>query len=101
MLINDARSMLINDARSMLINDPGFWRQRAEEARRLAARMSDETVKQTMLMVADVCDRFAIGAAMCSIYELALSSRRTKNGALFDAELRQSQRRVIDERERS
>jgi hypothetical protein len=35
--------------------------------------MPDETVKQTMLMVADVCDRFAIGAAMCSIYELALS----------------------------
>ena len=63
-------------------------------------------------MVADVCDRFAIGAAMCSIYELALSSRRTKNGALFDAELLaevhvdligagRSQRRVIDERERS
>jgi len=104
--------MLINDARSMLINDPGFWRQRAEEARRLAARMTDEMAKQTILMVADVCDRFAIGAAMCSIYELALSSRRTKNGASLDAErlaevhvdligARQSQRRVIDERERS
>jgi len=26
-----------------------------------------------MLMVAEVCDRFAIGAAMCSIYELAIS----------------------------
>ena len=38
--------MLINDARSMLINDPGFWRQRAEEARRLAARMTDEMAKQ-------------------------------------------------------
>jgi len=24
-------------------------------------------------MVAEVCDRFAIGAAMCSVYELALS----------------------------
>jgi hypothetical protein len=55
----------------MLINDPRFWRQRAEEARRLAARMSDELAKQTMLMVAEVCDRFAIGAAMCS--ELAVS----------------------------
>src|SRR6516162_11127407 len=40
------RSMPINDARSMLINDPGFWRQRAEEARRLAARMTDEMAKQ-------------------------------------------------------
>jgi hypothetical protein len=34
--------------------------------------MSDETAKQTMLMVAEVCDRFVIGAAMCSIYELAV-----------------------------
>ena len=63
-------------ARSMPIapdvNDPEYWDQRAKEARRLAERMSDEA-KQTMLMVADVCDRFAIGAAMCSVYELALS----------------------------
>jgi hypothetical protein len=66
----------------MLINDPGFWRQRAEEARRLAERTIDSTAKQTMLMVAEVCDRFAIGAAMCSIYELAVS-------------------RVIDETERN
>ena len=65
--------MLVNDARSMLINDPRFWRQRAEESRRLAARMSDEMAKQTMLMVAEMCDRFAAGAAMCSIYELAIS----------------------------
>ena len=35
--------------------------------------MSDETAKQTMLMVAEVCDRFAIGAAICSIYELGVS----------------------------
>ena len=35
--------------------------------------MSDEMARQTMLMVAEVCDRFAIGAAMCSIYELAIS----------------------------
>jgi hypothetical protein len=55
------------------VNNPQHWRQRAEEARRLAERMSDETAKQTMLMVAEVCDRFVIGAAMCSIYELAIS----------------------------
>ena len=54
------------------VNDPEYWDQRAKEARRLAERMSDETAKQTMLMVAEVCDRFAIGAAMCSIYELAV-----------------------------
>ena len=64
-------------ARSMPIapdvNDPEYWDQRAKEARRLAEQMSDETAKQTMLMVAEVCDRFAIGAAICSIYELAIS----------------------------
>jgi len=54
------------------VNDPEYWDQRAKEARRLAERMSDEA-KQTMLMVPEVCDRFAIGAAMCSIYELAIS----------------------------
>ena len=64
-------------ARSMPIapdvNDPEYWHQRAKEARRLAERMSDETAKQTMLMVAEECDKFAIKAAMCSIYELAVS----------------------------
>ena len=63
-------------ARSMPIapdvNDPEYWHQRAKEARRLAERMSDETAKQTMLMVAQVCEKFGIGAAMCSIYELAV-----------------------------
>ena len=97
--------MLINDVRSMLINDPRFWLQRAEEARRSSERTIDKTAKQTMLMVAEVCDSFAVGAAMCSIYELALGSCRIKHSALLDAELlaeeigaRQSQRRGIDER---
>ena len=58
--------MLINDARSMLINDPGFWRQRAEEARRLAARMYDEMAKQTMLKIADKYDQLAVKAAIRS-----------------------------------
>src|SRR6516165_5004784 len=78
------RSMLINDARSMLINDPGFWRQRAEEARRLAARMTDEMAKQTMLMVAEVCDRFAIGrpcAPSTSLPSDASSRRRRRSDA--------------------
>jgi hypothetical protein len=55
------------------VNDPEYWHRRAKEARRLAERMSDETAKQTMLMVAEACDMFAIGAAMCSLYELAAS----------------------------
>ena len=54
------------------VNDPEYWDQQAKEVRRLAERMSDETAKQTMLMVAQLCDKFAIGAAMCSIYELAV-----------------------------
>jgi hypothetical protein len=55
------------------VNDPEYWQQRANEARLLAERISDETVKQTVLSVAEECDGFAIWAAMCSIYELALS----------------------------
>ena len=54
------------------VNDPEYWHQRAKEARRLAERMSDETAKQTMLSVAEG-DGFAVWAAMCSIYELAVS----------------------------
>ena len=54
------------------INDPEYGQQRAKEARLLAERMPDETVKQTMLSVAEECDKFAIKAAMCSIYELAV-----------------------------
>ena len=54
------------------VNDPEYWQQRAKEARLLAERMPDETVKQTMLSVAEECDKFAIRAAMCSIYELAV-----------------------------
>ena len=55
------------------INDPEYGQQRAKEARLLAERMPDETVKQTMLSVAEECDGFAIRAAMCSIYEVAVS----------------------------
>jgi hypothetical protein len=51
-------------------NDPDYWHQRAKEARSLAARMSNETAKQTMLMVAKDCDSFAVRAAMRSIDEL-------------------------------
>jgi hypothetical protein len=65
-------------ARFALINDPGFWHHRAEEARRLAERTIDKTAKQTMLMVAEVCDSFAIGAAMCAIYEVAFSPVATE-----------------------
>jgi hypothetical protein len=64
------------------VNDPEYWDQRAKEARLLAERMIDETAKRTMQSVAEECDGFAIRAAMCSIYELAVS-------------------RVIDETEKS
>jgi hypothetical protein len=55
------------------VNDPEYWQQRAKEARLLAERMPDETVKQTMLSVAEVCERFSVWAAMCTIYEVAVS----------------------------
>jgi hypothetical protein len=34
-------------------NDPDHWHQRAEEARVLAERMSDQTAKKIMLGIAD------------------------------------------------
>ena len=54
-------------------DDPEYWHERAKEARRLAERMTDETAKETMLSVAEVCERFAVWAAMCTIYEVAVS----------------------------
>jgi hypothetical protein len=56
------------------INDPGYWHRRAKEARRMAKRMIDETAKQTMLGVAEDCDRFAVRAAMRSLDELTVRS---------------------------
>src|ERR1700751_2057163 len=85
MLINNPGFLCqrqITRCRSRPINDPVFWRQRAEEARRLAEQMKDEMAKQTMLMVAEVCDSFAIGAAMCAIYEVAFSPVTTERGLM-------------------
>jgi hypothetical protein len=45
------------------INDPE-QRNRAEEARTLADQMRDEMSKQTMLRIADECDRLAERAAL-------------------------------------
>ena len=39
----------------------------------MAERISDETVKQTALSVAEECDGFAIWVAICSTYEVAVS----------------------------
>jgi HEPN domain-containing protein len=50
-------SLNVERARSMLIKDPGFWRQRAKEARRLAEQMIDEKAKHMMLSVAEECDQ--------------------------------------------
>ena len=61
------------------VKDPGYWHQRAKEARRLAERMTDKTAKQTMLMVAEDCDTLAVRAAMRSIDELAV--RRVIKGS--------------------
>jgi len=45
-------------------DDPEYWHERAEETRRLAEQMIDETAKETMLSVAVECDEFAVTAAM-------------------------------------
>ena len=61
------------------LNDPGYWHRRAEEARALAQQMSNEKAKETMLMVAADCDRFAVRAAMRHFDELAV--RRVIKGS--------------------
>ena len=42
-----------------LINDPRHWRERAEEARRVAEDMVDPDAKRMMLNIADGYDRLA------------------------------------------
>jgi hypothetical protein len=53
-------------------NDPKYWHRRAEEARDLAKHMSNEKAKETMLMVAADCDRFAVRASERYIDELVV-----------------------------
>jgi hypothetical protein len=42
-----------------LINNPSHWRDRAEEARRIAEDMADAEAKRMMLDIADGYDRLA------------------------------------------
>lgn len=41
------------------INDPAYWRERAEEARRIAMELADPTSKETMLDIARSYDKLA------------------------------------------
>jgi hypothetical protein len=43
--------------------DPKYWRDRAEEMRRLASNANDEDAKQTMLRIADDYDELASRSA--------------------------------------
>jgi hypothetical protein len=45
-------------------NDSEYWRTRAEEARTLADKMSDEESKEAMLRIASDYDRLAERAAL-------------------------------------
>jgi DNA-binding ferritin-like protein len=45
------------------INEPQHWRNRAEEARKLADEMNDETSRQMMLQIAEDYERLAERAA--------------------------------------
>jgi hypothetical protein len=41
------------------ITDPAYWRQRAEEARRLAEQLSDPVAQQTLEDIAANCEQLA------------------------------------------
>lgn len=41
------------------LNDPAHWRERAEEARRLADEFSDPSAKRTLLDIAAAYERLA------------------------------------------
>ena len=41
------------------INDPEYWRERADEARRIAEQLADAFSKQTMLEIAKSYDNLA------------------------------------------
>jgi hypothetical protein len=42
------------------INDPGYWRERAREALRIAEELADAVAKQTMLEIARSYDNLAV-----------------------------------------
>jgi hypothetical protein len=42
-----------------LLKDPAHWRERAEEARRVAETLADPKARQTMLEIAESYDRLA------------------------------------------
>lgn len=41
------------------MDDPMHWRQRAEEARRIASQLDDPAAQKTMLEIADSYDQLA------------------------------------------
>ena len=45
------------------INDPAHWRDRAQEMRKMAADITDQNTKQSMLKIAQEYDRLAERAA--------------------------------------
>ena len=42
------------------INDPAYWRERAQEARRIAEKLADAFSRQTMLEIAQSYDNLAV-----------------------------------------
>ena len=44
---------------ALLYNDPEHWRKRADEAREIAAKMTDPSGKESMLAIADKYDQLA------------------------------------------
>ena len=54
-----------------LPNEPAHWRERAEEARRVAAQLSDTQAKLALLRVADEYERLAQRASLRGLRPLS------------------------------
>jgi hypothetical protein len=50
----------VSETKRPSINNPAYWRERAKEARRMAAELADSSDKQTMLDIARSYDRLAV-----------------------------------------
>jgi hypothetical protein len=62
-----ARAQGSEGMRPSILDDPEHWRERAEEARRIANRLSDPASREAMLRIAADYERIAAQAQMRAV----------------------------------